>query len=388
MRRELVELPINLIRVEHPREGIEATDLEGLTASLNRVGMLHPIVVQDPKSCKLIFGRRRLAAATKAGWTHVPCIIAPDLATAAKVLRAQLDENAERASLTPTERVRLAKQLEPLERAEAEKRRQAGQRTLGEIPHRSKGRARDKVAKAVGVDRRTLDKAEAIVDAAEADPAAFGDIAEKMDSSGKVSPAYQELQRRQEPTGEALPQQTEAVERLERGLAELREGLRLLRAASKRQPQLPDHLRSRIRRAAAELGKLAGELPAKPARSDGKSSFRPGHPAFEIAVALLDAIRSHSPSFKEPDLQQWAADADRMIRLDHRSGPEVLALIKWCHRGEGSSFWAGNVLSVRKLRLQFDQLSIKRRNGASRPTKLMRDPAEKYAGLEDEDAIE
>jgi len=41
--------------------------------------------------------------------------------------------------------------------------------------------------------RRTLEKAEAIVDAAEAEPAKFGPLLEQMDRSGKVDGAYRKL---------------------------------------------------------------------------------------------------------------------------------------------------------------------------------------------------
>jgi hypothetical protein len=43
---------------------------------------------------------------------------------------------------------------------------------------------------------RSYDKAEAVVDAAEADPEKFGDLVEQMDETGKVDGAYKELQRR------------------------------------------------------------------------------------------------------------------------------------------------------------------------------------------------
>jgi hypothetical protein len=56
-----------------------------------------------------------------------------------------------------------------------------------------RGRAADRAAKATGMARRTLEKAEAIVDAAEAEPAKFGPLLEQMDRSGKVDGAYRKL---------------------------------------------------------------------------------------------------------------------------------------------------------------------------------------------------
>jgi N6-adenosine-specific RNA methylase IME4 len=59
------------------------------------------------------------------------------------------------------------------------------------------GRALDKIAKAVGKDRKTLAKAKAIVEAAEADPT-YAPLVEKMDRTGKVDPVFRELRQRQE----------------------------------------------------------------------------------------------------------------------------------------------------------------------------------------------
>jgi len=52
----------------------------------------------------------------------------------------------------------------------------------------------DKVARIVGKDRRTLEKARVVVRAAKAEPEMFGALKEEMDESGKVDRAYKELQ--------------------------------------------------------------------------------------------------------------------------------------------------------------------------------------------------
>jgi MT-A70 len=54
----------------------------------------------------------------------------------------------------------------------------------------SKGNALDKVAKATGVHRTTLAKAEAIVDVAEAEPERFGKLLADMDRTGRANGVY------------------------------------------------------------------------------------------------------------------------------------------------------------------------------------------------------
>jgi hypothetical protein len=68
--------------------------------------------------------------------------------------------------------------------------RQAGGKASGKLPQASAGRTRDKVAEAVGMSGRTYEKARAVVEAAEADPAA-APLVEEMDRTGKVNPAFQ-----------------------------------------------------------------------------------------------------------------------------------------------------------------------------------------------------
>src|SRR5262249_54983802 len=61
----------------------------------------------------------------------------------------------------------------------------AGGKASGNLPQASKGRAADKAAKATGMARRTLEKAEAIVDAAEAEPERDGKLKDDMDRTGR-----------------------------------------------------------------------------------------------------------------------------------------------------------------------------------------------------------
>src|SRR5262249_41385366 len=147
-----------------------------------------PIVVTP--NGDLIAGERRLEACKLLGWTNVPVTIV-DLDA---VVRGEFAENAYRKDFTPSEAVAIKRALEPIERAAAKERQ--GSRTdkhPGKLPKSSMGRAADKAAKATGMARRTLEKAEAIVDAATAEPEKFGKFKDDMDRSGRVNGVYRRL---------------------------------------------------------------------------------------------------------------------------------------------------------------------------------------------------
>ena len=160
-------------------------DIEELAASIAELGLLQPIVVRPDG--KLIAGERRLRAAKLLGWTSIPVNVV-DLDA---VVRGEFAENAVRKDFTLSEAVAIKRALEPVERAKAKERQLAG-RPVGKFPE-GKGRALDNVAKVVGKDRTTIAKAEAIVDAAEAEPERFGRLKEQMDRTGRVNGVYRRL---------------------------------------------------------------------------------------------------------------------------------------------------------------------------------------------------
>ncbi|AFM41947.1 hypothetical protein Desaci_3039 [Desulfosporosinus acidiphilus SJ4] len=91
------------------------------------------------------------------------------------------------------------------------------------------------------------------------------------------------------------------------------------------------------------------------------SSYRPNKFAddsteLSIANELFSLILENNSKAKKPNLQSWAIDIDKMIRLDKRSPEEIRALINWSQR---DPFWQQNILSARKLREKFDQLTLK-----------------------------
>lgn len=186
-------------------------DIDALSQSMVEVGLLHPVVVTPDNN--LVAGMRRIAAAKRLGWTSISVCVAKTLDDARKLLIAERDENTCRKDFAPSEAVALGKELEEFEKPKAEERKREHGKTApgkpkntgGKLPpvlnaekNNDSGKTRDKVAEAVGMSGRTYEKAKAVVKAAESDPEKFGDLAQKMDDSGKVNAAFKELQKRQQ----------------------------------------------------------------------------------------------------------------------------------------------------------------------------------------------
>lgn len=164
-------------------------DLRSLADSIGEVGLLHPVVVT--LEGRLIAGQRRLEACRSLGWTEIPVTVV-DLLQAA---RGEAHENFVRKDLLPSEIVALKRAIEPLERREARQR----QGIRADLCHPAtvaecQGPSRDKIARYLGVGKTTIDRAEAVVEAAEEDPEEYGYLVEQMDRSGKVAGAFRRLE--------------------------------------------------------------------------------------------------------------------------------------------------------------------------------------------------
>jgi ParB-like chromosome segregation protein Spo0J len=160
-------------------------DIAGLAESIREVGLLQPVVIRPDGM--LIAGERRLRAAKLLGWTEIPVTIV-DLDA---IVRGEFAENAIRKDFTLSEAVAIKRALEPMERTAAKERMREGAR-VGKVSTPS-GKTRDKVAAVTGMSGRTLEKAEAIVDAAEAEPERFGKLREDMDRTGRANGVYRRL---------------------------------------------------------------------------------------------------------------------------------------------------------------------------------------------------
>jgi ParB-like chromosome segregation protein Spo0J len=194
----VTNVPISSVKVGD-RHRRELGSLADLKASIEEVGLLHPIVLTEDHV--LVAGQRRLEACRGLGWEDIPARVLP--LSSSEALQAQHDENQVRKDFLPSERVAIAETIRDRERAAAEDREREGGRLGGEgsgnLPDPSRGRARDKVAQSVGWSGSTYEKARKVVQAAEQDPA-YQDLVDEMDRSGKVDPAFRKLGARQGPS--------------------------------------------------------------------------------------------------------------------------------------------------------------------------------------------
>jgi N6-adenosine-specific RNA methylase IME4 len=159
-------------------------DIPALAASIASVGLLHPVVI-TPNGV-LIAGERRIEACRRLGLSAVPVHVVDIDA----ISRGEFAENAHRKDFAPSELVAIAATVEQRERELAQRRM-----TLGKISTGSeRGKVRDKVAAPLGVSGRTLEKAKAVVHAAEAEPERFGHLVREMDArAGGVTSAHRKL---------------------------------------------------------------------------------------------------------------------------------------------------------------------------------------------------
>ena len=173
-------------------------DLTALAASIEQLGLLHPIIVATDHS--LIVGRRRLAACAQLGQATIPARVI-DLDDP---LGAEYDENEERKAFDPSERVHICEAIEAREQQLAKQRKHEGQKSGGRGKKKLEenfsssieaGQTRDVTARAVGMGWQAYQKAKCVVKAGELDPDNYGRLVEGMDHSGKIDPYYRQLPR-------------------------------------------------------------------------------------------------------------------------------------------------------------------------------------------------
>jgi hypothetical protein len=90
-------------------------------------------------------------------------------------------------------------------------------------------------------------------------------------------------------------------------------------------------------------------------KEKNKKTFLPDSDEYRLSELLLNLIRVRNPNYKEPNLQTWSGEINKMIRIDSRTAEEIEFMIKWCQK---DSFWKTNILSTYKLREKFPQLLL------------------------------
>lgn len=122
-----------------------------------------------------------------------------------------------------------------------------------------------------------------------------------------------------------------------------------------------------------QLGEKTDELPDEPPNgpsnepSDGpqtikkegiikKKEYSEDSNEFRLSLYLLNHIKKHSPGFKDPNLQKWSIDSDRLLRIDKRNLEECKKLIRFAHASDDLFF--RNVLSPAKFRKRYDEIKV------------------------------
>lgn len=80
---------------------------------------------------------------------------------------------------------------------------------------------------------------------------------------------------------------------------------------------------------------------------------------YVLSIKLRDLIIKNNPEAKQPDLQKWAAEFEKMIRLDKRNTQQIIEIIEF---SQNDAFWKSNILSPKKLREKYDTLNLQRQN--------------------------
>jgi hypothetical protein len=76
---------------------------------------------------------------------------------------------------------------------------------------------------------------------------------------------------------------------------------------------------------------------------------------FRLSKLLLSLIIKRNTNHKLPNMQTWSDIINKMISIDNRNIESIEKVIRWC---QSDSFWMNNILSTKKLREKFDQLTL------------------------------
>lgn len=166
---------------------IDKGDIDSLARSIDaRNGVIQPIAIDTHD--ELIDGERRLLAWNKSKFAGKP--IPVHVVDIDSIIAGEFDANVEREDFKPSELVAIKRALEPKLRAAAKARELTGKKAAQGT---AKGRVVDQVGAFAGRSGRTIEKAEAVVDAAERDPERFGKLKDQMDRTGRVDGPFKRL---------------------------------------------------------------------------------------------------------------------------------------------------------------------------------------------------
>lgn len=300
-----VELDAIKIGNRHRRD---LGDIDALAASIEDVGLLQlPVVTTD---LILVAGERRLAALRKLGRAETPVHQVSNLSDAESLLRAERDENTCRKAMSPSEKVALAEALRDLKREEAKQRQREGGARGGRAegsenftePSGGKNEVRDQLGGLVGMSGVTYSRAREVVKALDHEDPDVRRIAEQardeMDSTGKVSPAYDKVAQvtGRRPHVEPKPVETDAISKSKLANAVRWDKIRELAAGGHSSSQIAkelgyasaESLRETARRQGIEI--LADRVVGRARRIDSTRVARQTVFAVEAAATGLNLI--------------------------------------------------------------------------------------------------
>ena len=78
---------------------------------------------------------------------------------------------------------------------------------------------------------------------------------------------------------------------------------------------------------------------------------------YRLAFKLRGFIFSNNPESREPDLQKWALEFDRLINIDKKQPIQIYEVMEW---SQNHKFWKTNILSPKKLREQYPTLLLQK----------------------------
>ena len=78
--------------------------------------------------------------------------------------------------------------------------------------------------------------------------------------------------------------------------------------------------------------------------------------AKEMAELLFSLHKQVDQNVKKPNIDSWAMDIEKINRLDGRSYEDIEKVIRWAKTP--GNFWFANIMSGKKLRMQFSRLYI------------------------------
>lgn len=113
---------------------------------------------------------------------------------------------------------------------------------------------------------------------------------------------------------------------------------------------IPDDKKDNKKRVNSLVPTQSEDVPSSTFNSEDKKK------ALEMCEYLLTLLRKYFPKTKQPNLNKWSVEMDRLHRLDGRSYEEIKKMIDWALE---DSFWCAQIHSADALRRHWDKMWAK-----------------------------